>query len=78
MKKRVCCYGDCGTRRVHHERQDVPRGTQMVQVADDYPDDRPCYCSITCACMDGAMAVSTSYPLDTHTKSGYKVPDRTK
>ena len=55
MKRVPCSYEKCGDHRIHHERQDEPRGTQQVMVLDDH--EGPAYCSITCACMDGAMTV---------------------
>lgn len=48
MKKIPCANATCGERRIHHERPDEPRGTQMVQVADDY--EGRVYCSIECYC----------------------------
>ena len=55
MKYVPCKYEKCRNRRVHYERQDTPRGVQMVEVQDDH--DGPAYCSFTCAIMDGAMSV---------------------
>lgn len=56
--KRPCSYALCGDRRIHWETPDEPRGTQYVEVPDDYPVDRPVYCSITCSVMDGAMTLT--------------------
>ena len=53
MKKVVCPGPECQERRKHHERQDEPRGPQMVEVPDDRPDHRPAFCSMTCALMSG-------------------------
>ena len=57
MKIRDCCYEKCGERRVHHERQDEPRGTMQIEVEDDYPDDKPVFCSYTCGLMAGAFSL---------------------
>ena len=59
-RKLACGYKDCGNRRVHHERQDTPRGTQYIDVPDDFKGD-VAYCSITCACMAGAYNVNTGW-----------------
>jgi len=56
-KKLPCCYPECWQRRIHHERPDVPRGQQSIEVHADTPEDAPVFCSITCACMDGWMTV---------------------
>ncbi len=55
--KHPCSYSNCGGRRIHHEMPDEPRGTQMVEVPDDHPIDKPAYCSITCAVSAGAMSL---------------------
>ena len=60
MKKVPCSYPKCGEYRVHYERPDEPRGTQMIDVPDDF--DRKAYCSISCACMDGAMTMANAKP----------------
>lgn len=57
MKKVPCAYKDCGERRAHWQTPDIKRGTVMIEVADDRPDDKPMYCSITCACLSGAMSI---------------------
>jgi hypothetical protein len=50
--RQVPCSGPgCANRRIHYERQDEPRGTQYVEVADDY--EGPAYCSLTCAMLAG-------------------------
>jgi hypothetical protein len=71
--KRPCSYSDCGSRRVHHERPDIPRGTQMIEVPDDHPADKPFYCSIECACYDGAFSVTKGWLEGATTKSGFKL-----
>ena len=55
MKKIPCSYEKCWGRRIHHERQDTPRGVQLVEVNDIY--EGAAYCSFTCAIMDGAMSL---------------------
>ena len=55
--KLPCSYSLCHTRRPHHERPDEERGTQWVEVPDDHPPEKPVYCSMTCAIMDGAMTL---------------------
>lgn len=66
--KRNCSYKHCGKRRIHHERQDEERGTQQVDVPDDYPIDKPVYCSMTCSIMDGAMSLEYK-PIDKSNKT---------
>lgn len=56
--KRPCSYNECSSRRVHHERQDTPRGTQYIEVPDNIPQDKKAYCSFTCAIMDGSMTLN--------------------
>lgn len=56
--KRECKAPDCAERRIHHERPDVPRGPQYVEVPDDYPAHRPVFCSMTCAIMGGYMTLN--------------------
>jgi len=60
MKKVPCSYPKCGEYRVHYERPDEARGTQMIEVPDDHTGKA--YCSITCACLDGAMKVAVEKP----------------
>jgi hypothetical protein len=55
VKKLPCLAYGCAERRIHHDAPYQPRGTQYVEVPDDYPDDRPVYCSFTCAILSGAM-----------------------
>lgn len=62
--KRACSYIDCGSRRRHHEDQDTPRGTQTVEVPDDYPADRQVWCSLTCAAMGGSIQLNEPQELD--------------
>jgi hypothetical protein len=54
--KLPCTYVDCGMRRRHFEDPFTLRGTQNVEVPDDWSG--PVYCSIECAVMDGAMSVN--------------------
>jgi hypothetical protein len=51
MRKLLCHGPGCADRRIHHERQDVPRGPQWVNVPDDFKG-QVAYCSLTCAAMD--------------------------
>lgn len=62
MKTRPCSYAECGQRRIHHERPEEMRPHRQIQVPDDLPDDRPCYCSVTCATMDGWMTLKYETP----------------
>lgn len=62
MKKVVCSGPDCQDRRIHWCDPDKPRGFQMVQVTDDWPDDRPAFCSMTCAILGGFMKMSCDNP----------------
>lgn len=50
MKSVPCTYKDCGLRRMHYETEQL-RGTQLVDVPDDFVGVR--YCSIECAVYDG-------------------------
>ena len=54
MKKVKCSGPGCSSRRAHHE-SDEPRGTQWIEVPDDFPDGKKAYCSIECAAYDGAL-----------------------
>lgn len=56
MKKVPCSYHKCGEYRVHYERPDEQRGQQMVEVPDNH--EGKAYCSIACACLDGAMSMN--------------------
>ena len=49
-KKRRCDCDTCDRRRIHFENPDVMRKRQIVEVPIDWPDDKPVYCSIECAC----------------------------
>jgi len=60
--KRPCCFERCGERRIHHERPHEPRGTQYFEVPDDYPIDKPVYCSLTCAISAGAISLKYEGP----------------
>jgi hypothetical protein len=51
--RRPCSYSECKDHRVHWARQDEPRGEQMVEVPENYPQEDPVHCSMTCALMDG-------------------------
>lgn len=53
MKHTPCSGPYCAERRIHYERQDTPRGVQMVEVPDDYAGRA--FCSITCAMLAGAL-----------------------
>jgi hypothetical protein len=55
MKRRECKAYGCSVQRRHHEDPETERGPQFVEVPDDYPDDRPVYCSMTCAMLDGKL-----------------------
>ena len=55
MKKVPCPYKGCYQRRPHYTLQDEERGTQMVEVSDDFEGDA--YCSLTCMILDGKMSV---------------------
>lgn len=61
MKKRLCDYKDCGSRRVHYERPDIQRGTQTIEVPDDFPDEKKAFCSIECACYAGYYSVTKGW-----------------
>lgn len=37
---------------------DEERGVQYIEVPFDYPEDKPAFCSITCAVMAGAMKLT--------------------
>ena len=55
MKKIPCNYKNCSSIRIHFTLPDVERGTQLVEVEDDY--EGPAYCSFTCAILDGKLSV---------------------
>lgn len=57
MKKHPCLVPGCKERRRHHKDPDTPRGVQYVEVPDDWPDDRPAFCSMTCAIRGGYTSV---------------------
>ena len=59
MKKVCCGYDKCCKRRIHWDKPDTMRPQQTVEVPDDFPENKKAYCSIECACMDGAMSVRT-------------------
>ncbi len=56
MRKIKCSGPGCEDRRVHHEKPDVPRGPQYVEVPDDYGDVKA-YCSIECCMYDCGVKV---------------------
>lgn len=57
LSRRVPCFNPkCWSRRIHHERPDTPRGQQMCEVPLDW-DGSGAFCSITCACESGFMAL---------------------
>ncbi len=60
--KRPCSWAKCGERRIHHDRPDIMRGHQNVEVPDNYPEDFPCYCSMTCAISDGYLTLRYETP----------------
>jgi len=62
MKKKPCSYAKCKDYRIHHERPDEPRGVQWVEVPDGH--EGKAYCSITCACLAGAMSVRSDVIVD--------------
>jgi hypothetical protein len=55
MKKLPCKAYGCAERRIHWTQPYEERGTQYVEVPDDYPDERPVFCSLTCAILGGYM-----------------------
>lgn len=62
MKQIECGYTECGSRRAHWQNQDTHRGVQLIEVPDDYPEDKKAYCSITCAVMSGSACLHSSPP----------------
>ena len=59
MKKLPCNYKDCGLRRKHWCEPNVPRGTQYVEVKDNY--NGPVYCSFEYAILDGAYSLKDGW-----------------
>jgi hypothetical protein len=55
--KLPCKFPRCGERRIHHDRPDEPRGTQLVEVPDTTSEYDPVFCSYTCAIADGWMCL---------------------
>ena len=53
MKNVVCSSEGCQLRRVHWCAPDTTRGKQMVEVPDDWPVNRPAFCSMTCSLEHG-------------------------
>jgi hypothetical protein len=62
VKKRACSYNRCHTRRADFLHPDDNRGIQYVDVPDDYPDDKPAYCSTSCGAMDKNYNVKPKDP----------------
>jgi hypothetical protein len=58
MKKVPCGNPDCGSRRIHWEDQDTPRGQQMIEVKDDFNEKAKAFCSFTCLFESGYSAIS--------------------
>ena len=56
MKMLPCAFKDCGERRIHWCDPYTKRGTQHVEVKDDY--EGKVYCSFECAIYDGAMTIN--------------------
>ena len=50
MKQIPCSYKNCSERRIHHERQDISRGLQLIDVSEEF--NGKAYCSIMCASLD--------------------------
>lgn len=61
MKKVPCSYVDCGERRIHHEEPDTKRGTQFIEVSDDFNETRKAFCSLTCAIMAGEFSLKDGW-----------------
>ena len=61
MKKVNCSYEYCGERRRHWCDPDTPRGTQKVEVPDDFDDNKEAFCSLDCAIMAGRFSVKTGW-----------------
>jgi hypothetical protein len=60
--KVICTNPWCCSRRKHHEN-DEPRGAAVTfEVPDDHVGAH--YCSIECACYDGAYNVSKGWVID--------------
>jgi hypothetical protein len=53
-----CKYEKCGGRRVHWQDPETPRGRVMLKVDDDVEFQ---YCSVNCACYDGAFSVTKGW-----------------
>lgn len=56
-----CMYDGCGSRRVHHEKQDEPRGPQFIEAPDDIQYEAA-YCSFECSLMDGYSVLRFETP----------------
>lgn len=60
----ICPAPGCQERRRHHEHPDEERGPQLIEVPDDWhPDQRPAWCSMSCAMMAGSMTASGPKPV---------------
>jgi hypothetical protein len=46
MKYLPCAGPGCASRRLHYEKPDTPRGSQWVEVPDEYEGNA--FCSIEC------------------------------
>jgi hypothetical protein len=51
---RKCSYSGCSDRRVHHERPYERRQHILVDAPEDWPEEKPVYCSIECSVYDKA------------------------
>lgn len=59
-KKVMCPAPGCWERRIHHERQDTPRGPQYIDVPEDWtPDKGIAFCSLSCAAYAGLRPINT-------------------
>ncbi len=65
MKKILCGYDKCWTRRPHHERPDETREHRLCEVAEDYTGKA--FCSIECACYAGYFHVQRGWIRDPKT-----------
>lgn len=67
MKSVPCSYEFCGSRRPHWMRPDDERGSQNVDVPDDYEDKA--FCSLTCAMLAGEMTARSQQGKKFHKKN---------
>lgn len=68
-----CNESSCQGHRVHWCDPDTPRGPQMVEVPDDWPKDRPAFCSMTCAIMGGYTKMLVENPCPNCLDAGDRV-----